>query len=332
MLLASVSLAAVVVAAGFTAWLVPRLAAAGVMDEPNERSSHVRPTPRGGGLAVVVTASMAVLAFSWALHVSWKGWLILAMATCLAGLGALDDLRDLSVRSRLLAEVGAAGTVTVAALWDEPTTTALPLALVAVTYVVGATNIFNFMDGIDGIAAGTATVSGAVMAVAGAIAGSGALTALGLALAAASLGFASQNWPPARVFLGDVGSLYMGFLVSSSVLLALPKDVGLALVLVGPLLPFLVDGGLTLVRRARRGESLTEAHRSHLYQRASQRWGHARVATGFTAVALLCSLGVLAGYLAGLLATVLVVVAISAVLGLAYASVGTVLEVARLPE
>jgi len=152
---------------------------------------------------------------------------------------------------------------------------AAPLTLV---WLAGFTNAFNFMDGIDGIAALTAAVSGAAYAVAGALADDPALLAMGTVTAGGALGFLPWNLPRARIFMGDAGSLPLGLLLAYCAVLA--HDSGAlpfpaSVLLLGP---FLFDASFTLVRRALRGERVWHAHREHLYQRLARLWGgHPRV-------------------------------------------------------
>jgi UDP-N-acetylmuramyl pentapeptide phosphotransferase/UDP-N-acetylglucosamine-1-phosphate transferase len=167
---------------------------------------------------------------------------------------------------------------------------------IAVFWVVAFVNAFNFMDGIDGIAAGQALVAGLAWVAIGAALGDVALVVLGIVLAGASGGFLFLNWSPARIFMGDVGSAFLGFLIAVCPLVSdRPARAALPAALV--VWPFLFDTAFTLVRRARRGENLLEAHRSHLYQRlTSTGRSHAHVAALYVGLALA---GALAAYVIG---------------------------------
>jgi Fuc2NAc and GlcNAc transferase len=271
----------------------------GLLDLPNERSSHSVPTPRGGGLAIaaVVLAGLVLLALMGrvgprlALALGGGGALV-------AAVGWVDDRRGLSVSVRLMAHVAAAAW-TVAWLRGMPLLTvgagAVHLgvggALLAVLGVVWLTNLYNFMDGIDGLAAAEAVTVGLLGTLLLAPR-EPSLALVALLLAAAAAGFLVWNWSPARLFMGDVGSGFLGFFfgglaMASENVHAVPAL--LWLVLLGP---FFVDATVTLLWRMARGERWAAGHRSHAYQRAVQAgWSHRRV-TG-AVIGLSAGLGVL---------------------------------------
>lgn len=247
------------------------------LDVPNERSSHSRPTPRGGGLAIVVItlagiwlyASTSPITSGDALLIYTLGAIIIAVA------GWLDDLRSMPVSVRFLAHglgallvIGGIGYWRVAYL---PFLGESQLGWMGVPivffWIVGLTNSYNFMDGIDGIAGGQAVVAGVGWALFGWWADQPLTSAMGALLAATSLGFLGHNWPPARIFMGDVASGFLGY--SFAVLSVIAALGDPRFVLVGALLvwPFLFDTILTFLRRLSRGENVFAAHRSHLYQR-----------------------------------------------------------------
>lgn len=266
--------------------------ARGVMDEPNARSSHTVPTPRGGGLAIVLTWLLALVVLASAGMLGWRAfWAIGAGTSVVAAVGWLDDNRDLRASLRFATHLGAA-ILGVLLLGGLPAVdlgiAVVPLgpvgSLFAVLFVAWLVNLYNFMDGIDGIAGVEAVTAGAALAV---VFGGAHATGLSLAaatLAAGALGFLLLNWPPARVFMGDVGSGAVGYAFA---LLALAgrTGTGLPLLLLAlPLWTFILDATFTLFRRALRGERLHEAHRSHVYQRLVQAgWSHVGVTT-FVAV------------------------------------------------
>ena len=253
-----------------------------ILDLPNERSSHETPTPRGGGLAVV-----AVVVVAWGmvgLSVPAPALEILVVCGCALGLAAIswiDDLRGLRVRWRLMGQVLA---VAVVLAWLPARGPffggLLPGALdpiAAAVVWIWFINLFNFMDGIDGIAGTEAACLGAGVALTALIAGLGEPVMLyGLTAAAAALGFLWWNWQPARIFFGDVGSVPLGFLFGW-LLLGLAAEGLWAVALILPLY-YLADATITLARRARRGERVWRAHREHFYQMAVRRGlGHAAV-------------------------------------------------------
>jgi UDP-N-acetylmuramyl pentapeptide phosphotransferase/UDP-N-acetylglucosamine-1-phosphate transferase len=254
----------------------------GVLDVPNERSSHVAPTPRGGGAAIVAVV-LGGAALGGAVGIFRPAWPLLA-----AGAGGLlvalvslkDDLRPLPALIRLAAHVAAAGVL----VGGMPAAWGLPAAF----WLVGLTNAYNFMDGIDGIAGLQGAVAGSAWAAIGWLAGRPEIALLGALLAAASLGFLAHNWSPARIFMGDVGSAFLGY--SFAALPLLFDATSLRSLLMGVLVvwPFVLDSGFTLLRRLLRGENVLTAHRGHLYQRWAQSGApHARIALAYGALSLL---------------------------------------------
>jgi len=270
----------------------------GILDEPNARSSHARPTPRGGGAAIVAVGmvAVAVLWAAGAVPPSRGGWAAVA-ALAVAVISGIDDIAPISHRLRLVLHLAAAG-VAVWALGPVREVDLGPLGSyafapagwgVSILWIVGMTNAFNFMDGIDGIAGITAAVALAVIAAGLWSAGAafGALTAA--ALAAAAAGFLVWNWQPARIFMGDVGSAFLGFTIAVLPLAAGEQASRWLLPLTACVMaPFILDTSLTLLRRLKSRENIFEAHRSHLYQRlVISGWSHAAVATLYGALAAL---------------------------------------------
>lgn len=258
------------------------------LDLPNTRSSHVRPTPRGGGISIVVVSLLGVLALAVNGAIDWR----LAMAltgggAAVAWIGFLDDRHSASVRTRMAVHAAAA---VWSVFWLDglaPMQVGERLVdlgivgdLLAVLAIVWTLNLFNFMDGIDGIAGSEAAfmgIAGALLAWQGGA--SGAVCAAALLIAAGSLGFLAWNWPPAKIFMGDVGSGYLGFAVAVVALAQqrqTPEAVFVWLILGGV---FFCDATATLARRVLRGLRASEAHRSHAYQWLSRRWGSHRKVT-----------------------------------------------------
>lgn len=261
-------------------WLVERYAPGlGLMDIPNDRSSHTRPTPRGGGIAIVMGSGAGLLVALVMEESSLPPAAVamLAAAGLVAGISLLDDLRPLAPVVRLGTHVVAAlvvvGQLELPGEVDLPGTGTIPIRPVAlamtVVWIVGVTNIYNFMDGIDGLAAGQGVVAGATWGVAGLATGDQFMAAAGLAIAASCAIFLARNWAPARIFMGDAGSAFLGFSFASLPLLAAGGPLGRRAWPIGAvvLLPFLFDATLTLLRRLRRGENVLQPHRTHLYQR-----------------------------------------------------------------
>lgn len=297
-------------------WLLRRYALAkSLMDIPNARSSHSVPTPRGGGVAIVVTFLALLPLLGWA---GWLGWAsvigLLGGGAWVAVVGFLDDHGHIAARWRLLAHFIGAG-------WLLAWLPALPqLALagynldlglvgygLAALMLVWLLNLYNFVDGIDGIAsieAITVCVGGAVLY---ALIGIPMLAAAPLLLAACVGGFLVWNFPPARIFMGDAGSGFLGLVLAGMTLQAAwvtPQLLWGWLILLGV---FIVDATFTLLRRLLRGDKVYEAHRSHAYQFASRKYGaHLPVTLAVLAINVLWLLPwaciVALGYVDGLLA------------------------------
>jgi Fuc2NAc and GlcNAc transferase len=250
-----------------------------LLDQPNERSLHSVPVPRLGGVAIVL-ASYVVMFFALSGHEDPHGlWPWLVCALPVAALGLLDDVRPLSARVRILIQIAVAGvfcatvpTPTHLTLWPG-TAVQLPGVLILIggtVFLVALLNIYNFMDGMDGLAATQAVGASFAFATYSLAAGHEDLAMLSLALLGASGGFFIHNAPPAKLFMGDVGSTFLGFSFAAMTLLGVTRaEEPLACTPIAfALAPFLCDGTFTLLRRLFRGEKIWEAHRTHLYQRA----------------------------------------------------------------
>jgi UDP-N-acetylmuramyl pentapeptide phosphotransferase/UDP-N-acetylglucosamine-1-phosphate transferase len=279
--------AAIVAASGLisgfaTRALIPILRRSDLLDRPNERSSHSAPTPRGGGIAPVGAVLLAWMALGLAGRVSPAIIGVIVGALLLAIVCWLDDVRDLSPATRLAAQAAA---VAIGFYALPATRNALqewlgPAAYFAATGLLWVwwVNLFNFMDGIDGLAGSeAAAVGGGLLAFAALGRGLDLAAALlAAAVLGASLGFLAWNWSPARVFLGDVGSAPLGYL-TGFLLIGLAARGHWMIALILPLY-FLADATITLARRLLRGERVWQAHRQHYYQRAVQSGlGHAAV-------------------------------------------------------
>lgn len=275
-------------------WLARRYALRrSLIDQPGERRSHRVATPRGGGIAIAASALLALawLASTSAIPMRMAGLVAIGLVL-VAGIGWVDDHRPLSPWPRLVVQAVAAALVAVALLLagHRPVSAAFGFAVVMVLV-----NVWNFMDGIDGLAASQALLVAAGWTL---LAWPGPWAWLLLAVAAACVGFLPFNLPPARIFLGDVGSGALGYLLAVG-LLWLPKGAPhwpwLAWL---PLSAFLVDAALTLLARILRGERWWAPHLQHAYQRWSARLGsHGKVSlayalwTGFAVVATMALAG-----------------------------------------
>ena len=258
--------------------------AARLADHPNERSLHAAPTPRIGGIGIAVAAVPFVAAFadSGALAA------IAACALALVVVSLIDDFRGLPIEVRLPAHAVAAAVVVLAlAQPSQPWPWGWIGAAAAVIGIVWAANLFNFMDGADGLAGGMGVIGFAALAAAATLSGHPSLAVVCAAMASGCAGFLAHNFPPARAFLGDSGSIPLGFLAGA---------LGLQGVLAGawpawfaPLVfsPFIVDATVTLLVRVARGEPFWRAHRGHGYQRlALAGWPRRRLALAAWALML----------------------------------------------
>jgi Fuc2NAc and GlcNAc transferase len=252
-----------------------------LFDLPNARSSHTQPTPGGGGIGLF----LGLLAGVFVLGGSQPYTLLLFLAGLLVLTGALDDHYGLSVGLRFpLYTLACLAAVWL--LWWPLPWWSLILALV---YSLWILNLFNFMDGIDGIAASEAVfVAAAAGLLALANGGDGYYVQFCFLLAAASAGFLCWNWAPARLFMGDAGSISIGFLLAA---LSLQGQASGALPLVCWLIllaVFIADASATLLWRAATGQAITQAHSLHLYQRLARHWSsHSRVVIALQAYNLL---------------------------------------------
>ena len=270
--------AAALVCGTLTALLIPRLQGAQVIDLPNVRSLHARPVPRGGGLAiaavVIVTQLGLIASGQWAMQ---TGFVTTLVATGFAALGWADDRASRGVLLRLAVQSLLALLFVTLALPAEPTATTRALLWLALLWGV---NLFNFMDGADGLAGVQTMAASLGLGVLLSISAQTGAAMAAFTLAGAAAGFLRWNWHPARIFLGDVGSYFIGFELAALVILSAQyaHSPWPALILVAP---FVLDATLTLVARALRGAALWRAHREHVYQRLVLRgWSPARVAGG----------------------------------------------------
>ncbi|WP_407926685.1 MraY family glycosyltransferase [Aquipseudomonas guryensis] len=263
-------------------WLLRRYALLrNVLDIPNQRSSHTLPTPRGGGLAIVLGVSLALPGlFLWEDLAAQHLWALWGAGGLVALVGFIDDHRPLAARWRLVAHFAAAiwGVVWLGGapdleIFGGRVNLGWVGAALAVFYLVWMLNLYNFMDGIDGIAGVEAVTVGLAGALLYALSGHLDAMLLPALLAAASAGFLFWNFPPARIFMGDAGSGYLGLILGLLSLQAAwvePRLFWAWLILLGV---FIVDATLTLGRRLCRGEKVYQAHRSHAYQVASRHYG-----------------------------------------------------------
>jgi len=244
-----------------------------ILDHPNERSSHITPTPRGGGFAIVI---LVIATGLWsAQEAGWNRSLVyLLCGLVIAWLGWRDDVHSLPARVRFAVQ-GLVAAVSIYGLGYFKAVT-IPLfgelqlgvvgVIITFLWIVGLTNAYNFMDGIDGIAGGVALAGALGWMMLSANMHNNFVFWIALAIAAGSLGFLGHNWSPAKIFMGDVASTFLGYTFAVLPLLSATRG-GDALML-GTLLmwAFIMDASVTFFQRLFRGEKLLYGHRSHVYQ------------------------------------------------------------------
>ncbi len=298
-----------------TAWLIVAPAWLRRLDVPNDRSSHREPTPRIGGIGIVAAFVLLMPLLRIMQLSDASNWMLAAKFAIallgfvvIAAVGLIDDFHHISPGFKWMGQLLAAliaiwggaifqqlhlpfvGTI---ALYDQGLAGWLLGAVLTVIWLTGFSNFFNFMDGIDGIAGGVGAIYSLALAVVCIWTGHRLLGAGSLILAAACLGFLAHNFPPARIFMGDVGSLFIGYVLAAFAVVTTnsgtrPVPFPAVLLIFGT---FLHDAIFTIIRRWRRGEKLYEAHRSHLYQRlviAGQ--SHRRVTLTYYGLSLLLGL------------------------------------------
>jgi UDP-GlcNAc:undecaprenyl-phosphate GlcNAc-1-phosphate transferase len=260
----------------------------GVLDLPNVRSSHSQPMPRLGGIGILAALVLSIVAFTLMSVMGWVGEdpftrdvaVILLAGVGMALTGLYDDFRGMTPMTKLLMQLALAGIIVALGTrlesvtilnWGSFSLGALAIPL-TILWLTGFANIFNFMDGINGLAAVTAAVYSGFFSVFGAWQGRPDLTAASLVVVGGCLGFLPYNVPKARTFMGDTGSLLLGIVLAVLVVQLVQHSPNPAS-LIGLLLVcsvYLWDSGYTLLRRLWRGENIFRAHRSHLYQRLAQ--------------------------------------------------------------
>lgn len=264
-------------------WLARRYALVrNLLDHPGDRRSHQVPTPRGGGIAIVGALLVACIVLAWREPAHRELLAAFGLGVALvAAVGMIDDHRPLSPWWRLAVHALAALILAVA-VGQAASSTAV--AIIAFIAAIVLTNVWNFMDGINGLAATQAIAVAALLAV---ITTSPWVATAAVALAAATVGFLPFNFPRARIFLGDVGSGAIGFAIAGLALSALNTTETYSCLLLLPLSAFLVDAALTLARRVLRRERWWSPHTQHAYQVLAREKGHAAVTAlfGFWTVA-----------------------------------------------
>ncbi len=250
-----------------------------VVDVPNGRSLHTVPTPRTGGLGLMAAATIG-----WLLFAGNALPLVAALAAVLALIFLVDDVRSLPVLPRFAVQFAAA-IAFVATSGPYPGLLLVPLVL----GIVWSANLYNFMDGSNGFAGGMTLIGFASYATAAYFQGAPGLALVAAIIAAAAAGFLVWNFDPARIFLGDAGAIPLGFLAATLGITGWQQGVWPFWLPLLVFSPFAIDATVTLAQRALRREKLSEAHRSHYYQRLIQSgWGHRRMSLAAYALMAAC--------------------------------------------
>lgn len=269
-----------------------------ILDHPNERSSHSVPMPRGGGWAIVILVLLTALFSLNEIELN-HGLIYISCAMVIAWLGWRDDVHSLSPKVRFAVQ-GVVAAVSIFGMGyfkfvTIPMLGELHLGIVGILitflWIVGLTNAYNFMDGIDGMAGGVALAGGLGWMMLATNARAPFAFWIALALAAGSLGFLGHNWQPAKIFMGDVASTFLGY--TFAVLPLLSSDESGDALMLGTLLMWtiIMDAGITFIKRALKRENLFAAHRSHLFQRlVISGYSHAAVSALYIFLTLLAGL------------------------------------------
>jgi len=271
------ALGAFVISVLVNKFLIVYLNRKGVLDIPNERSSHVRPMPRGGGLGIIIGTIISSAAYAYLID-DVKIFLIILISLIIGMVGWIDDLKKgLSAGLR----IGIQFICSLVIIWVFGAIDILPLPpplevhlhffgiVISVIWLIGITNIFNFLDGIDGYAGVQGFIAGLMLAI---LSWGSEISFIGIFISLSCAGFLIYNWHPAKIFMGDVGSSFLGFLfaglpfyLKDTEMKGLRTEMFFATAII--IWFFLLDGTFTIFRRLFKKEKIWQAHRSHLYQR-----------------------------------------------------------------
>ena len=289
------------ISAWLTSWLCQPGSRLYVLDHPNERSLHSHPTPRTGGIAIVVAILVSATVF---IHLSddiWREFAQLGIAVLLvAVVSFVDDRKPLPIGLRLAVHLFAAFIVTyhagiVAVLAVEAPVPAMVVQVLVILYLVWMLNLYNFMDGMDGFAGGMTLIGFGTYAVLGWRAEQEVFAGLSLLVACSASGFLLFNFPRARIFMGDIGSSVLGLLAGVFSVWGASKGIFTLWIGVLVFLPFVMDSTITLARRLIKREKFWQAHKNHYYQRLVQvGWGHRRTVLVEYLMMLICGGGAIA--------------------------------------
>jgi len=256
-------------------WLILRMPENFIaLDRPNSRSLHEVPTPRVGGVAILVGIIFPFCLFVFLADVQFNYSLILAALILVAGVSIIDDFYSISFFIRLIVHVSAAFLVVsfgyvienFSTTWGVVTLPSYIATIITVLFIVWMINLYNFMDGIDGLAGGMAAFGFGTFAIIGFLEGQSGFAVTSLVIASSSLGFLLWNYPPARIFMGDSGSSSLGFLAATLSIWAHLNELISIWISFVIFSPFIVDATVTLIRRIIMCERFWDAHKTHYYQ------------------------------------------------------------------
>lgn len=294
-LAAAIAFAAAALLAG---WIVSRRPTRWLIDHPNERSLHEQPVSRAGGLAILLgLACGCTVVALYAPPDPAYVW-VLAGALLIAAVSFADDLAGIAPAVRVAFHLAASGCVVIAGLsveriglpWTSLNLGTVPGVAFTVLFVAWLVNLYNFMDGMDGFAGGMSAIGFSALALLCMLGDAIILAAACAVVSACTLGFLPYNFPPARIFMGDLGASLLGYLCAVT-MLAAERLASIPLwVPVLAFSPFIVDASVTLVRRIVAGEAPWRAHRTHFYQRLVRLgWGHRKTVVRQYALMLACA-------------------------------------------
>lgn len=263
-----------------------------VLDRPNERSMHARPTPRIGGIGVLCGLAAGIALLGGALPPF--AWAALAIV---AAVSAVDDLRGIGAGLRLALHLAAAALIGTATFAGHGLF-AVAIATLTLAWMV---NLYNFMDGSDALAGSMGVTGFGALAIAAGLRGDPELSVCAGAIAGACAGFLAFNLPPARLFMGDLGSTSLGLLAGTIGALGVARGLWSPWLPAMLFMPFMFDATATLLDRARRGARVWEAHREHAYQKLNlSGLGHGRTASAYGVLMLVNAFAALLGQRLGL--------------------------------
>ena len=280
-------LLAVIVSSALVALLLRSHLAPYMLDHPNKRSLHAAPVPRVGGIGIIGGVAAA---WGYAQPVM-NPWLLTALGLLIC-VSVYDDVRGAGVGWRLCIHLASALLLAMALLHDDAWWLISTVTLATVWMI----NLYNFMDGADGLAGGMTVIGFGGYGLAALLGGDFSFAALNLSVSAAALGFLLFNFPPARVFMGDGGAIPLGYLATAFNITGWQRGdwpwwFGIVI-----FSPFIVDATLTLAKRLLHGAKIWQPHREHYYQRLVQNgWGHRKTAYAEYALMLACGAIALAG-------------------------------------